>query len=346
VELVVGMMLAVVVIGLAGGLIIYGSSFLTHTEVRAEEKQLAEDGADYIRDRLFNARSIEVVRADEPPLGSGGSRGGELIFIGEKDGDGTVRLASSGSLYYLGAGETEPLDVLGSAYYTNSTLALSYQAIVTTGTSPARPEKSFRIILKTIHDGSVVYDSPKTFSLYEALASSEPLQNFAISTWGSEDGFDTAALSNAPTLDATFYLLISPSSDGYVEDGLVAHFDAVDNVRGLGSNAQIHHDSGQRTLWSDLSGNGNDMRLLFTDNANPIRNQTIYFDGAGDYGVIDTLDLSPYQAVTVEVCFREEDTERPACFLSTRLSGTTSQPVLVSVSIPGPLAYPKITPAT
>jgi hypothetical protein len=47
------------------------------------------------------------------------------------------------------------------------------------------------------------------------------------------------------------------------------------------------------------------MSLHFTNNQTPVREKTIYFDGEGDYGKITGLELSKYDAVTVEVCFRE-----------------------------------------
>jgi hypothetical protein len=320
VELIVSLLISTIVIGLAGSLLIFGTNFLNRTEIRAEDKKIAEDGADYIRNRLLYARGISVIRADEPPFGGGGggggNSGGELLFIGEVGTDGKVHIANSGSLYYMRSGDNKAINVLGDNRYKGSKLALSYQAIIQPNAPMNKPHKSFRIVLKTVRDGQIVYDSSKTFSLFEASAKSEPTEDVAITSWSSEAGFANASDLASYDADARFYLLIDASGTGYVDNGLIAHFDAITNAAVVGTNSQSHHDPFATTLWSDISGNGNDMRLTFTNvngsNNKPVRDQTIYFDGSDDYGVIDPLNLSYLQAVTVEICFREAQPNKTA----------------------------------
>ncbi len=48
-----------------------------------------------------------------------------------------------------------------------------------------------------------------------------------------------------------------PGSDEYVQDGLVAHWDAIDNT--LKDGVRLHDAAA--TTWCDLSGNGNDVAI-------------------------------------------------------------------------------------
>ncbi|MDR0500071.1 MAG: prepilin-type N-terminal cleavage/methylation domain-containing protein [Coriobacteriales bacterium] len=314
VEVIVSLLIATVVIAMATSIIFFSTNFLSRTEVRAEDKQMAEDAADYARDRLLYAHSISVIRASEPPFGAAsaqigaasgsGNSGGELLFIGEEDTNGNIHIANSGSLYYMRAGDSRAINVLGESRYRGSKLALSYEAILNNDALQGKPTKSFRIIIKTIRDGAIVYDSAKSFALYQAADSAEPTANLAITSWSSEGGFSNATDIFSYDANAKFYLLIDPSTAGYVKADLLAHYDAIDNAFNAGLNSQAHHDPYQTTIWKDISGNGKDMQLYLT-NDKPINDQSLFFDGTDDYGVIYDLDLSSYDAVTVEVCFRE-----------------------------------------
>jgi prepilin-type N-terminal cleavage/methylation domain-containing protein len=307
VELIVALSIGLIVLGLTSTFIVFGTNFLTKTEISSEDKIVAEDAADYAKYRLLYSTSIQVIRAEEPPWIGGGHSGGDILYIGNEDG---TRIANSGKLFYMRGDDTQPIDVLGNARYEGSTLAWSYRAIVASATDPTRlsssgvadatsPLKSFELIVSTIRNGQAVYDSKKTFSLYEVAANSEPNISASISSWSNQSDFDATM--------AKFYLLISPSSPGYVQNNLLTRFDAIDNSMGGPTVDGAHHDPNNRTAWYDLTGKGNDMKLIFTDNAAPIRDQSVYFDGVGDYGVIENFDLSAYSEITVEVCFRIAD---------------------------------------
>ncbi|MDR1797621.1 MAG: InlB B-repeat-containing protein [Clostridiales Family XIII bacterium] len=291
VEVIVTLVIAVIVIAAAGSFLVYGTNFLGQTERKASDKQIAETASDYIRKTLVGAKEIKVVYAEEAPAVA---RGGALLYISD---DG-VTLSPTGRLYYMREGDTlgKAIDVLGGDYQGNA-LAVSYASVV----GAQQNAKSFEVDVTAVRDGKVSYYFEKTFGLPNVGPASEPLAGFSAATW--KDGKD----------GATFYLLISPASPGYATDGLIAHFDGIDNVRQ--ANGEAHHDAGQTAVWHDISGNGHDMKLVFSNNKNPVRDQAIYFDGDGDYGVtLENLDLTAYSTITVEVVFRPASTKSGMVF--------------------------------
>lgn len=77
----------------------------------------------------------------------------------------------------------------------------------------------------------------------------------------------------------------------YIDNGLIMHLDAED------------YDGGG--IWYDRSGSGNHVTLY---NSPTVSNGVIKFNGTDQYGrTASTLDLTPYDAVTVEVLFRLPD---------------------------------------
>jgi hypothetical protein len=270
-----------------------GSNFLNRTEENASDKALAEHAADFIRDRLLYAREVKVVSASKPPSDT---RGGEILFIGS---DGGTKIANAGRLYYWRDGAAAPVDVLGGELYRNSDLALSYAATVTEsavadGAFGSTKAAIFDVDARAVRDGRRTQGARQTFRMYNVGPDSEPKADRAITSWDAED----------PGHGERFYLYISPALIGYVEEGLVARFDAIDNS--LDAQGKPYHaPSLTGGLWKDISGSGNDIQLTFTDNNSPIREKSIYFDGTGDYGWTATnLNLSAYDEITVEVCFR------------------------------------------
>ncbi|MDR1421905.1 MAG: prepilin-type N-terminal cleavage/methylation domain-containing protein [Coriobacteriales bacterium] len=309
IELIVTLSISVILIALAGSLIVFSMNFLNRTEVRASDKHLAEQSADFIKERLLYANSISLVRATEPPSSASG---GDILFIGQLDpATNKITITNEGHLYYMRAGDSAPVDVFGTGGYDNNALAFSYRAIVD---ETNRTDKSFEITTKTIRDSMVAYTSKKTFSLYEAGASAdaEPRKSVSVDSWSDGADFDAST--------EKFYLLVNTTSSGYVQTGLIAWFDAINND---GTGSMGSHNPNQKAVWSDLTGNGNDMNLFFTNNSTPIRNTSIYFDGSGDYGMIPQLDLSDYSSVTVEICFREADTGRAGLLFEYSSNGAT-----------------------
>ncbi|MDR3304595.1 MAG: prepilin-type N-terminal cleavage/methylation domain-containing protein, partial [Clostridiales Family XIII bacterium] len=301
VELIVALAISAVVIGAAAAFLIYGSNFLASAQIKAEDKSLAEESADFVKNRLLYSGSITVVRSTRPPVGTSG---GEILFIGNADGS---EIANNGQLYYMRADDNSAVNAFGTGKYRNNSLAMSYRAIVTTDPATGKTDKVFEITISTIRKGKAVYHYTKTFTLYEAAPTAEPSENMSITSWSSDEDFDVSM--------ATYYIMLNPTATGYVTAGLLAHFDAIDNDWD-GANGQALHNPKLTTKWKDISGNGNDMDLIFTNNSAPVRDQSIYFDGAGDYGRIPQLDLrhGPYTegmdyGVTVEVCFRQANTK-------------------------------------
>ena len=81
-------------------------------------------------------------------------------------------------------------------------------------------------------------------------------------------------------------------TDAYIKDGLILHYDAINNT-GAGH-------SNNTTTWKDLSGNGNDGTLLGFDSTSGWTNNYLKFDGVDDY-VLSTnnLGLSGDTALTM-----------------------------------------------
>jgi hypothetical protein len=272
-----------------------GSNFLNRTEENASDKALAEKAADFVRDRLLYAREVRVIRAGTPPKYL---KDGEILYIGSEDGK---KIANTGRLFYRRADDrvASPVNVLSETLYRKCDLALSYTAVVTgsavsDGAGGSTKAAIFDVEARVVRDGKKTQNAKQTFRMYNIGPNSEPMSNGAVTSWDAED----------PGNGERFYLYISPALIGYVTDGLVAHFDAVDNS--LDAQGKPYHSSSLTGgLWKDISGSGNDISLTFTDSINPIREKSIYFDGNGDYGLTaKTLNLSAYDEVTVEVCFR------------------------------------------
>jgi hypothetical protein len=82
-----------------------------------------------------------------------------------------------------------------------------------------------------------------------------------------------------------------------VRDGLVLYLDA--------ANPKSYPGTG--TTWFDLSGNGNNV-TLFNGVAYDSTTKSFLFDGVNDYArTSNTLNLSSYSSVTVEICFKDNN---------------------------------------
>jgi type II secretory pathway pseudopilin PulG len=299
VEVIVTLIIVIMVIGISATFLTTGSNFLNRTETNASDKALAEKAADFVRDRLLYATEVKVVTAgavegDFTIPSQSALRGREILFIGEADADGKVGIADTGRLYYQREDEAAPVDVLGEATYRNNKLALSYETTVT----GAGVNKSaiFDVRTNVIRDSEQTQSASQIFRMYNIGPNSEPTTNSAIKSWDAED----------PEAPEKFYLLITPTTDGYAASGeLIAQFDVVDNPPKLTTNGNY--------VWEDVTGNGYDIKLTFTNNDQPIRNRSLYFDGDGDYGKIEqTGFLQGKQQITVEVCFKYEDDKNSA----------------------------------
>lgn len=86
---------------------------------------------------------------------------------------------------------------------------------------------------------------------------------------------------------------VTLNENDYASNGLVARFDAINNV---GTN----HDNTTGT-WKDLSGNSHDATLSnFTQDATSgWTENSLIFDGVDDFATIQGLDLSEYKDITI-----------------------------------------------
>lgn len=89
--------------------------------------------------------------------------------------------------------------------------------------------------------------------------------------------------------------------EGYIEDGLVLHLDAIDNI---GEGDSKHSDTSN--IWKDLSGNGNDATLTNinqSDAESGWDDNCLKLDGIDDYAVIkDSATMKPTNQ-TIEIVF-------------------------------------------
>ena len=91
------------------------------------------------------------------------------------------------------------------------------------------------------------------------------------------------------------------SLNGLVTDGLVLALDAGRTLSYPGSG----------TTWTDLSGNGNNFTLFNSPSYSSAG--YINFDGVNDYArSTSTLDLSPYNQITIEIGMRVNTTSSPS----------------------------------
>ena len=75
--------------------------------------------------------------------------------------------------------------------------------------------------------------------------------------------------------DGTFATMRFNKGNSYVEEGLIAHLDGINNT---GNGHSI-----DTTIWKDLSGNNNDATLY---NSPTWSNNSLTFDGIDDYGIL------------------------------------------------------------
>lgn len=93
--------------------------------------------------------------------------------------------------------------------------------------------------------------------------------------------------------DEIYDQLIGKNKPDYAKEGLILHYDAINNT-GNG------HDN-STTIWKDLSGNGNDLKLSNFGNNEKSgwSDYAINFDGVDDFGTISTISQYLQGDVTI-----------------------------------------------
>jgi prepilin-type N-terminal cleavage/methylation domain-containing protein len=291
VEMIVTLLIIGIVIAMSVTFLTSGSNFLNRTEENASDKTVTEKAADFIKERLLYASEVVVVESSTLPTKPDGK---EILYIGSADG---VSASERGRLFYRRADSNASMDVLGETSYRNNELAMSYSAAVTEDDDAALNDgitkaAIFDVSVMAVRDGRKTETARQAFRMYNVGLDSEPCADTSIASW-----------SGSGTGGKPFYLVITPPQNGYSKSGIVAMFDGINNSRSSAGDPEPAPN--QTTKWSDISGRNNDMKLELTNNPTPVNGKTIYFDGNGDYGRIDNLRLSQYDAVTIEVCFRE-----------------------------------------
>jgi prepilin-type N-terminal cleavage/methylation domain-containing protein len=168
VELIVAMLIAGICIVAAGSFLISGTNLLGNAQRNATEERVSDDLADFIKERLLFAESIEVVQENQIRTADL-AKGSALLYIG--DGANPTNVENKGYLFFKQETETAPTDVFGSEYYQKNKASLDYKATVESGKT-----KIFEITV-TVYDGddSKGYNNKKTFKLVNSTANFSPI---------------------------------------------------------------------------------------------------------------------------------------------------------------------------
>jgi prepilin-type N-terminal cleavage/methylation domain-containing protein len=186
VELIVAMTISLIIIGVAGSILISSTNLFAHQVNKVEREAIADTTADFIRDRLLFAQSIEVT-ATLP----GDATNKEILYIGGSDGNA----AQKGYVYYKRAGDTSPVNAFGDSFYKRTTIALDYVVTVVEPTTELPdPPKTFEI---TVHiyvagNDTAQYSVTRTYKLINSKPDTEPV-----------------ASGSAQSTTTPFYLVIS-----------------------------------------------------------------------------------------------------------------------------------------
>jgi hypothetical protein len=293
IELIVGMMIALIVIGLAGGMIIFGSNLLNQSSARSDEQVSATSVAEKISDQILLADSVKIVPASVPPTELPDNT--KIIYIGDDSG---TAITSSGYMYLWDDEINSPYNYFGSKdYYNGTKVSMKYTAFV-----PADKPKYFELkITAQSRQGENTKISTKTFELVNADATASPLTG-----------------ESADSLSQNYYLEFHFATEygDYTQDALLVHLDAFNKYgNGFGRGSKNPAD---KTKWKNLAPDDNyhnvgavDFTLIGNSGTLPVLNKkSIYFDGTQSANSNSTLNLTGLTGITVEIVFKEADASR------------------------------------
>ncbi|MDR0350743.1 MAG: hypothetical protein LBH64_04240 [Coriobacteriales bacterium] len=273
VELIVSVLLLVLIVAAVGTFLVFGTNLMNTTEKRSDEQTLAAMVADEVVSQLVLADRIELVRVATPspaPKPASIAKDDLLLYVGSAD---AADVTDVGYLCILGAREERTFNYFGTEVYGGKKILLDYAVTVR-----ASEPKYFSItVIVRDEYGQDSEKTTRTFQLANATASSIPTVS-----------------ESASSATGAYYLRyrIPTQALSYTQDGAYAQL------------APFSVDLDTNT-WRDLSGNGHDLNLVFTDNPSPLSRDALYFDGAEDYAKsAQTWDLSGLDQITLEVCFR------------------------------------------
>jgi prepilin-type N-terminal cleavage/methylation domain-containing protein len=173
VELIVAMTISLIIIGVAGSILISSANLLAHQANKVEREAIADTTADFVRDRLLFARSIEVTGTLP-----GDAADKEIIYIGGSDGSA----AQKGYVYYKRAGDTAPVNAFGDRFYKRTTIALDYTVTVAEPTAGLPdPQKTLEVTIHIYAEGNdtVQYSTTRTYKLVNSKADDIPTDSTA-----------------------------------------------------------------------------------------------------------------------------------------------------------------------
>jgi prepilin-type N-terminal cleavage/methylation domain-containing protein len=292
IELIVGMLIAVIVMAAAGTFLIMSTNLANKSVSTSDAQVAATSVAEAIIDQMVLADSVKIVLADVPPTNLPGNT--KILFVGDSD---AASITNSGYLGFWDDQTNAPYNYFGDAYYRNMTVSLEYKAVVT-----ADKPKYFEITIAAQNrDGNDVKRSIKTFELVNASASASP---------------QTSETANS--LSQKFYLEFHFATNygDYTQDALLVHLDAFDKYgNGFGRGPS---SSQNKYIWKNLAPDTGlngvgavDFTLVGNSGSMPILDKrSIYFDGTQSANSNGTLNLTGLSTITVEIVFREADTSR------------------------------------
>jgi prepilin-type N-terminal cleavage/methylation domain-containing protein len=170
IEVICAMVIAALVIGLSGSYFISSMNLFGHIESTAEQKEIADMTADFIKERLLYAKNISVVEAAAPPAATGGK---QVLFIGDQSGTAT---ANQGYLFFMREDDTVPMNVYGKAHYKQFRISLDFDVRAEDGQN-----KVFAVNVYTCADGQRGYSDKKTFELVNSHEDDAPEASVTIS---------------------------------------------------------------------------------------------------------------------------------------------------------------------
>lgn len=200
VELVVGLMLAVIVIAAAGSLIIFGSNLLSNTAERSSQQADVTNVAAKISEELRLAQSIELV--NEQALPSALSENQHLLYIGDENGNVT-----NVGFYYVqhGGQDALPRNYFGVDWYGAYRVSLDYEVRV-----EEDEIKLFEIRVSAFTaEGTKMHTSSvKSFELVNSESADQPFVS-----------------AQAKSEDTKFYLLYTYWQEGAAFEDITADGD-------------------------------------------------------------------------------------------------------------------------
>ncbi|MDR1713012.1 MAG: prepilin-type N-terminal cleavage/methylation domain-containing protein [Coriobacteriales bacterium] len=285
VELIVALAIAAIFMALSISILSTAMNVSAKVTTDAEQGKVTDLVLDFCEERLLYARQYGVyampkasdTRAEtalQQLLSEHPGQG--ILYIGNADGLPDTQ----GYVYYRqadAANADEPVNVFGAGFYQDGLVQLGLSRSYYDENTP------WVMVLDPTTAGFLNTNDKK------------PSETVTITFYDRQG-------ARAATSTRSVLLVNAEAQPDYVTDGLIARYDAVDNIGG----GDMTH-SFQTTTWTDLSGNHNDLQLTFTGGTRNthILERSIYFDGSGDYAFIRALDLSGLDTVTVEICYKQ-----------------------------------------